>query len=165
MTHVRMLVLLMRKVTQRRRQPYTAIVMVVLASIKPDQTCICILGRKMANAARAKGTRAESQVTDYLKEKGFMAFRNPLSGANDKGDINLPLNPVTIEVKNHAKADLAGWVNEAEKESRNAGTIAGVAWFKKRGTQNPGEWYVVAKGSEFIKLLALITGKPGETPV
>lgn len=111
------------------------------------------------NRAKARGTAAESRLVNYLHEQGFTwVERRTLSGANDKGDI--AGLPVAIEVKDHAKLNVPGWVQEAEDEGRNANALAGVAWYKKRGTTNPGEWIVAMKGSEFVKILLALGVSP-----
>lgn len=92
---------------------------------------------------RAKGTAAETAVVRYLQAQGFIHVeRRALHGTQDKGDIT-GLPGVVIEVKNHAKLDLAGWLKELEQEMVNAKADFGFVVAKKRGTTDPGEWYVV----------------------
>lgn len=107
--------------------------------------------------ARKKGTAAESAVLTYLQEQGFPeAYRMVLSGALDKGDIG-GLRDVTIEVKNHAAMDLAGWLDEAQREAENAETAFGVVWHKRRGKGHPADWYVTMTGKEFMMMLRAIS--------
>jgi len=106
--------------------------------------------------AKQKGTAAETKVVNYLNSQGYpLVERRTLSGIHDKGDI--AGLPVAVEVKDHARPNITGWVAEAEREGINAGALAGVAWHKKRGTTDPGEWIVSMKGSEFIKILGVLT--------
>ena len=103
--------------------------------------------------ARQKGTTAETAVVNYLNERGLQCVRNPLQGAKDKGDINILSLPVVVEVKNCARMELSEWVKEANKESENAKASVGVVWHKKKGTTDPGSWYVTMDGESFTKLL------------
>jgi hypothetical protein len=65
---------------------------------------------------------------DFLKQKV-----RTLSGANDKGDIS-GIEDVCLEVKDHKKMNLAGWIKELEVERRNALATTGAVIHKKRGT-------------------------------
>ena len=107
----------------------------------------------MTNRSKAKGTEAESSVVTYLHlDPDFSEVeRRTLAGIADKGDI--AGLPVVIEVKNCSRMDLAGWVEEALREAANAGCEVGVVWHKRRGTTDPGRWYVTMTGSVFLKLL------------
>ena len=68
----------------------------------------------MSSAAKAKGAGAERDVIKYLKE-WFPYVDRRLAGAIlDKGDVS-GIPGVTIEIKNHAKMNLAGWVEEQDK--------------------------------------------------
>lgn len=109
--------------------------------------------RKKMSRSKQKGTLAETAIKDYLKISHFHAMRLPLQGARDEGDIYIFGMPVVIEVKNCAKMELSQWIKEAKVERDNAQAEIGVVWHKKRGTTNPGDWYVTMTGEEFVKLL------------
>lgn len=110
------------------------------------------------SANKRRGTRAESAVVDYLNSFGYTtAERRALAGALDKGDI-AGMDNLVIEVKDWARMDLAGWVDEAEKEKYNAKADFGVAWHKRRGRGTPGDWYVTMTGRQFMGFLALLYG-------
>jgi voltage-gated potassium channel Kch len=110
--------------------------------------------------AKAKGTRFETQVVEYLRTHGFSTVeRRSLAGANDKGDIT-GLPGVVIEVKNHKAMTLAGWVDEAEAEGGNAGADLAVVWHKRRGKGSPGDCFVTMSGDYFVALLRLWSGQP-----
>lgn len=106
------------------------------------------------SASRAKGTRAESALVDYLRAHGWpYAERRALGGNRDRGDI-AGIPGTVIEVKNTARMELAEWVKEAEVEAGNDG--AGV-WFvvaKRRGHSDPGRWYAIATVDVMCGLLA-----------
>ena len=56
----------------------------------------------MTNKSKAKGTRAESRVRNYLRDLGFTVERHVLKGSKDEGDLHLTMNNgdlLTIEVK------------------------------------------------------------------
>lgn len=105
------------------------------------------------SAAKQKGTTAETAVASYIKSKGWpYAERRTLSGMNDRGDIAGILG-VVIEVKNCKEMDLSGWLKEAQREKQNDHADHGVVWHKKRGTTDPGQWYVTMTGESFAELL------------
>lgn len=106
------------------------------------------------SAARKKGTAWESQIVAYLREHGCPhAERHPPHGAHDVGDI-AGLPGIVIEAKNCRQADWASWVNEAEREAKNAGPgTHGVLWTKRRGKSSPADGYVVMTGRQWLDLL------------
>jgi hypothetical protein len=59
--------------------------------------------------------------------------------------------PASIEVKDHAKLDLAGWLRQAQE---NADDYPAVVWHKKRGTANAEGWYVTMSGEDFLRLVS-----------
>jgi hypothetical protein len=108
---------------------------------------------KMSNPSKQKGTSAETAVVKHLVNNGFPeAERRTLSGANDKGDIS-GIKDVCLEVKDHKKINLAGWIKELEVERRNALATTGAVIHKKRGTLNVGEWYATMPVNLYLKLL------------
>lgn len=103
---------------------------------------------------RAKGTRAETAVVDYLREWAPHVERRALHGAHDKGDINLGNGAaVVIEVKDHREIRLAEFVDEAVAEGDHANADVAVAWVKRRGKASPADWYVAMTGTQFVSLL------------
>lgn len=108
------------------------------------------------NKSKQKGTAWESAIVSYLSDCGFSAVRIVLHGNADHGDILLASNTkITIEAKNEKAITLSSYVDEAEAESKNAGTDLGVAWVHRRGKGSPSDGYVVMKGSSFIEFLKL----------
>lgn len=110
------------------------------------------------SSAKAAGTRAESAVARYLQTslEDDRIERRAKTGARDRGDISgvrIRGQRVVIEVKDVSRLALAEWVGEAETEAGNDDALAGVAWHKKRGTTDPGEWYVTMTGAAFVRLL------------
>lgn len=107
----------------------------------------------MSSAAKAKGSGAERDVVKYLKENGFQYADRRLAGATlDKGDIS-GIPGITIEIKNHAKMDLAGWTEELIVEMANDKAWTGVVWHKRKGRGSPGDWYCTMPGYVWLDLL------------
>lgn len=103
--------------------------------------------------SKSKGTAAETAVVRFLRSAGFVqAERRTLSGAQDRGDI-AGLPGVVIEVKNCQRDSLGAWVAEAELERDNDNAGLGVVWHKRRGTTDPGQWFVTMSGDQFAALL------------
>jgi len=103
-------------------------------------------------ASRRKGSRAEVAVVHALRRAGWDAdtSRNVLEGRRTGDDIVWD-GPASIEVKDHAKLDLAGWLRQAQE---NAGDDPAVVWHKKRGTAKAEGWYVTMSGEDFLALIA-----------
>lgn len=92
-------------------------------------------------------------VVDYLKRNGFpYAERRALAGSRDRGDIAGVIGAV-IEIKNHSRLDLGGWIGELEDEMDNDGARVGAVIHKRRGTQDVGEWYATLPVSVLVELL------------
>lgn len=107
----------------------------------------------MASSEKRKGNAAERAVVDYLRRQGFTQARRIQSGTrHDVGDID-GVPGFAIEVKNHARLDLAGWVNQLVAEMDAKGVENGVVIAKKRGTTDPGEWYAITPLRLWAKML------------
>jgi hypothetical protein len=106
----------------------------------------------MSSAAKAKGSQAERDVVKWLKE-WFPYVDRRLAGATlDKGDIS-GIPGVTIEIKNHAKMDLAGWIEELIVEMTNDNAWTGVVIHKRKGRGRPAEWYATMPAQVWVDLL------------
>lgn len=106
----------------------------------------------MSNPKKAKGTAAETAVVNYLKETWGSVERRALAGSADKGDISGIPN-VCIEIKDHKKMVLSGWIKELDEEMKNAEALTGAVIHKKRGTLNVGEWYATMPVEVYVNLL------------
>jgi hypothetical protein len=112
----------------------------------------------MGSAAKAKGSGAERDVVKWLKE-WFPYVDRRLAGATlDKGDIS-GIPGVTIEIKNHAKMDLAGWLEELSTEMGNDNAWTGVVVHKRRGRGSPAEWYATMPAQVWVDLLRRALGQ------
>lgn len=110
-------------------------------------------------SARAAGSRTERAVADYLKEHlSEFIDRRTLTGSKDRGDLTNVRTATgeraVIEVKDYGGRLLpAEWIREAHVEAGNDDAAVGVVVAKKRGTTNPGEFYVLATLDDLIVLL------------
>lgn len=114
-------------------------------------------------ANKAKGTRFETEVADYLQMQGVKAKRLPRTGVKDIGDIAFPLSGVdavaVIEAKNRKSMDLPTYLSEAEEEAQNyelrypsEGIALPMAVVKRRG-KGTHLSYVVLTLDGLIELL------------
>ena len=105
--------------------------------------------------SKARGTRHETAVVNYLREHGFPhAERRALAGAEDKGDINAGPGLV-IECKSQARHSFAEWLDEALAERDNAVADFAVVWAHRRGKGDPGQHYFVMTAEQGVDLLRL----------
>jgi hypothetical protein len=112
----------------------------------------------MSSASKAKGSKAELDVVKYLKQ-WFPYVDRRLAGATlDKGDIS-GIPGVTIEIKNHAKMDLAGWTEELLTEMANDKAWTGVVWHKRKGRGSPSDWYCTTPAHVWVELLRRALGE------
>lgn len=116
-------------------------------------------------SAREAGTRFETDVVKYLRERlgDDRIERRAKSGAKDRGDIagvRTALGErVVIECKDVARMDLAGWVTEADIERGNDDAAVGMVAHKRRG------YGPAAMGGTYVTmtlddLVALLGGTP-----
>lgn len=110
----------------------------------------------MSNPQKAKGSRAERAVADYLIAQGVPCERIPAGATNDRGDLWVPDSRFpSIDVKDHRSIELAQWVDRANEQRVHAGRSAGVVWHKRRGRSNPAEWYVTTSGEGLLRLIGV----------
>lgn len=113
-------------------------------------------------SAKNAGTRTERAIADYLAKTldDDRIDRRIRNGAKDRGDITglrIHGQRLVVEVKDCARQDLPGWTREAHQEAGNDDALCGVVVAKRRGTQDPGSFWV---HMELRDLIALITGQP-----
>ena len=111
---------------------------------------------------RAKGTKWESAIRDYLTLEGIEVHRQPAHGVNDKGDLHIGTD-VIVEAKNQSRHSLAEWLDEALDEAFNARRRIGAVWFHRRGKGSPSDGYVLLDGRTFVYLIRE-AGKAGRAP-
>jgi hypothetical protein len=112
--------------------------------------------RSRASAKQA-GARFERVIADYLAAHvSEFIDRRVKTGARDKGDIAGVRHMgqrLVLELKDHARLDLAGWITETDVERGNDDALAGFVIHKRRGTQDPGDQYVTCTLRDLVALL------------
>ena len=109
------------------------------------------------NASKQKGTAFERECAEFLTDHtSFWVERRALAGNLDKGDL-LGVPDTVLECKNHKQLNIAGWVDEAEREARNAG-VRGFAALVKRRNKNVREAYAVMPLWLYAELLEELHG-------
>lgn len=93
----------------------------------------------MANASKARGTRWESMIRDFLN--GTLGYSHPTDwrlvkrqaqeGAKDVGDLHAW--PFVLEAKDVKSPAVPTWLRQADAEARNAGFPLAVVIHKVRG--------------------------------
>lgn len=107
----------------------------------------------MANANKAKGSRFESEVRDYLQVNGHDdAHRVVQTGKLDTGDLKV--HNFTLQAKNWANLSgaLSAGTDGAMVQSKRAGSEFGAAVIK-RPRKGVKEAYVVMPLHQFVHLL------------
>jgi hypothetical protein len=105
----------------------------------------------LSSAAKRKGSQAERDVVAWLKANGYPYADRRVAGATlDKG--------VTIEVKNHKRMDLAGWVGELEVEMKNDNAWTGTVIHKRHGKSDVDEWYCTMPAKVWLALIRKAMG-------
>lgn len=104
----------------------------------------------MGAAERRRGARAELAVVHALRRRGWRAETTRAASGTQRGDDVATDAPVSIEVKDRAALDLAGWLRQAED---NSGDRPAVVWHKRRGVADAEGWYVTMSGSTLLDLL------------
>lgn len=116
----------------------------------------------MSNPSKRRGTSAEAVVVGYLRAHGVPhAERRALTGNKDRGDIAGVIG-VMIEVKDQSRDQLPKWSDEVDVQKANDSADIGVCWHKRRGTTDPGRWFVTMTGAQFIDVLRLTGHLPRE---
>ena len=107
------------------------------------------------SAPKRKGSAFERDVVHYLREHGFSDCERSYGAGrpDDTGDIS-GIPGVCIECKATRQIDLAGFVDEAERERLNAHQPYGVAIVKRRNKPT-GAAYVVQTLESFSRLVAM----------
>lgn len=107
--------------------------------------------------ARKAGTSFERLIADSLAETiDDRIDRRVKTGAKDRGDIaglRVHGQRVTVECKDVAKLDLAGWVREMETERGNDDALAAVVIHKRTRKGDPLDQYVTTTVRELVALI------------
>lgn len=110
------------------------------------------------NRNKSRGTAFESAIVGWLQWRlGTRDIeRRTLNGTRDRGDVaglKVHGQRVVLELKAHARHELAAWLDEAELEAGNDDALLGAVVFKKRGTADPACQYVLMSLGSFAALI------------
>lgn len=105
-----------------------------------------------ANANKAKGTKYEGEIRDYLNSIGFEVRRVVQMGSADQGDLHgYPLH--IIEAKSEKAIRLPEYIRQAEREAVNASQPFAVS-FVKQPRASVGAGYAVRSIATDARLIA-----------
>lgn len=107
----------------------------------------------MANPSKAKGSKWERDVCDYLTEKGLFAERIPAGATLDRGDIFVPR--WTIECKAQNALSLGAWMAETLAEQANRNTPFHLLSVKRRGYGGVADAFALMSMAQAATLMEL----------
>lgn len=109
----------------------------------------------MANPSKRIGTRAETNVSRFLTERGLRTTRRALAGSEDEGDLRMLLpsgEEITLEVKagkqtrSVSRSKLNEWKRQTEAESGNSGCRGALVIVKyQRALADAEVWLPIAQ--------------------
>jgi len=102
------------------------------------------------SASRNKGKRAELAVAAWLRKNGWQAATTRATSGAQQGDDLVTDTGLSWEVKDHARLELAAWIDQA---TGNADGKPAVVIHKRRGVGSPDGWYVTMTGADLLRLL------------
>jgi hypothetical protein len=114
----------------------------------------------VANPAKAKGTRHETDTVRYLNDHGIPARRVAQTGQLDTGDIH-GVSPFILQCKSYRDmvAAFRDGVAGANVQAPRAGEPFGAAVVKRPG-KGVADAYVAMDLATFARLLASIRARP-----
>jgi predicted alpha/beta hydrolase len=101
-------------------------------------------------SSRNRGKRAELAVAKWLRENGWQAATTRATSGAQRGDDLVTNTGISWEVKDHARLELAAWIDQA---TANAAGQPAVVIHKRRGVSTPAGWYVTMTGTDLLRLL------------
>jgi predicted alpha/beta hydrolase len=101
-------------------------------------------------SSRDKGKRAELAVAAWLRDNGWPAVTTRATSGAQRGDDLVTSTGLSWEVKDHARLELAAWVEQSRRQS---GGKPAVVIHKRRGVASPGGWYVTMLGDDLLRIL------------
>ena len=103
------------------------------------------------SASRRKGNRAEVEVVRVLRDHGYEAETSRAArGGFQSGEDIISDFPASIEVKNQARLDLAGWWAQAEYQANGR---PAVVIHKRVGKAQGEDWWVTMDFKTLLRLL------------
>jgi hypothetical protein len=106
-------------------------------------------------ASRRKGNRAEVEVVRVLRDAGYRAETSRANrGGFQSGEDIVSDFPASIEVKNQARLDLAGWYAQAEYQANGK---PAVVIHKRMGKGSGEEWWVTTTVADLLRIIKTIS--------
>ena len=106
----------------------------------------------MANPSKAKGSRFERLIADYLSET-FPCERIPAGATVDRGDLWTPTG-VTLQLKDHARLAMGpAWAATLDQQANNGHDLSFLV-HKRHGKGAPGDQWVTCDVTQLRRLLA-----------
>lgn len=107
----------------------------------------------MSNPSKAKGYAFEARIRDWLRTHGAPHIeRLPAGATSDRGDLT-GTPGVVWELKNHARVELPGWINELKVELANARCEIGAVIHHRSGNGDPAEDLATMPLRIYVRLL------------
>jgi len=101
--------------------------------------------------ARRKGNLAEVAVCKALQRAGWDAVTSRAARGGFQAGEDIVTNfPAAIEVKNHAKMDLAGWWGQAVEQAVDKPPVV---VHKRVGKSEPEQWWVTMDLATLLRLV------------
>ena len=94
----------------------------------------------MSNPAKAKGSKFEREICDYLAEV-MPAERIPAGATIDRGDLWTP--HAAWQCKNRQQLSLGAWLDETVEQQINAKRFLHWLIVKRKGTTDPANQFAI----------------------
>lgn len=107
----------------------------------------------VSNPQKRKGDAGELATQRHFLARGInLCARIPAGATKDVGDLLLPIEFGSVDVKNYASyaGKLAQWTDRACEQADNAGRSHGVVVIKRTGITDPGRWYALTTLDGYI---------------
>ena len=102
-------------------------------------------------SSRRKGNAAEVEVVKALERAGWKAVTSRSArGGFQAGEDIITDFPMSVEVKNHTRLDLAGWWAQAVEQ---AGTKPPVVVHKRVGKGQAEDWWVTMDLATLLRIV------------
>ncbi len=112
--------------------------------------------------SRRKGSAAERAVVNYLRSNGWPHAER--KGTGFPGADVAELGPgLELEVKNHARIELAAWVDQLTDAMAATDADMGAVIVKRAGTTNVADWWFVQPVRLSVEAADLAAGRQGKT--
>ncbi len=114
----------------------------------------------MTNPNKARGTRWEVAVRNFLRASGFEdVFRLAQTGIDDEGDLHgHDIKDWAIECRDRKSISLAENVEDAKSRAKAKGCKYGIAFIKRR-TKSVEDAYVLIDAETWVRILKELSEK------